>query len=419
MSKIDNLELKFQLTNEFLRNGGDEKIGDRNLLKEMINIRYDGEMKVIEDSIGPRLRSFMSMILFNHSKELPALENSISEYDSFLQKSCFFEQEIINTEDEFENFYQQYQKSEAVLFRGQREASWRLTNSLQRNWILKSLKDEEKSYITLLKKMIENGKEEYGDIITEILNKNHIDTMNDVAVLGFLQHHSCPTSLLDWTYSLDNALYFGIDGLIPNNNVKEIKDYFSIYYLDENHFKNVNYKELIAESMENIGTDVKEKLISELAKDEKEKNEMIEKFKNRSIWDSKKFEGSGLVDGMTNLEKIKMIPIAFFSDNNVESGIIFSLSNSKNIKNQKGVFTWNYSPFKPLEVVALESHRENKDSEGTSNYRFCKCININKNLEQFIRDRLTKKGIIKDFIYPTEDIDTWNIFERSLEKSKL
>jgi hypothetical protein len=104
-------------------------------------------------------------------------------------------------------------------------------------------------------------------------------------------------------------------------------------------------------------------------------------------------------------------PITYFSDRDTESGIVFSINNSLNIQNQQGVFTWNAHPTKPLEMVGNEEYSANKEEEEKGDYRFCHCYNINKKLEQHIRARLEKDGITKDFIYPTTDLDTTNVFD--------
>jgi len=51
------------------------------------------------------------------------------------------------------------------------------------------------------------------------------------------------------------------------------------------------------------------------------------------------------------------------------------------------------------------------------NYRFCSCFNIHKKLSGHIRKRLEQDGITKGFIYPTAELSTWSVYEKS--KSKL
>ena len=95
---------------------------------------------------------------------------------------------------------------------------------------------------------------------------------------------------------------------------------------------------------------------------------------------------------------------------------MFSLNNSKNILNQQGVFTWNSDPSKPIELLGDEQFKEGQTDEEAKDYSFCSCFNIQKSLESHIRKRLEVDGITKDFIYPTPDINTWEIFEKCKNK---
>ena len=65
-----------------------------------------------------------------------------------------------------------------------------------------------------------------------------------------MQHHGCPTPLLDWTYKFQNALYFGLDGLESEERKREIDDYFSVYFIDEKNFEHGGMRNLIYETIE-------------------------------------------------------------------------------------------------------------------------------------------------------------------------
>lgn len=82
-----------------------------------------------------------------------------------------------------------------MLFRGQREAKWRLYSKLQREWILQNLCESESYYKNFITKLIENGKAKYKSDIENIFNKENEDIINDIAILAYLQHHKCPTPL--------------------------------------------------------------------------------------------------------------------------------------------------------------------------------------------------------------------------------
>jgi hypothetical protein len=105
--------------------------------------------------------------------------------------------------------------------------------------------------------------------------------------------------------------------------------------------------------------------------------------------------------------------LAYFSDKDKDSGILFSLNNSKNILNQEGVFLWNAHPTKPVELIGDEMYKEGQTPKEAREYSFCNCFNIHKSLEPHIRKRLDEDGITKDYIYPTPDLNTWEVFEKS------
>ena len=69
--------------------------------------------------------------------------------------------------------------------------------------------------------------------------------------------------------------------------------------------------------------------------------------------------------------------------------------------------------------ILLNSYRNPQAIGDFFVYRFCKCLNINKNLTEHIRKKLNEDGINSDYIYPTKSIDTWNIFESSLSKNNV
>lgn len=406
--EIQNLDIKVKLLNEYLRNGGVEKILNPALLNDIINFRSDDT-----DTVTSRLNAFMMGILHLHSSPPFYSEEHISEYASLLQKSQVFEQVNVDTVENFDKIYEEFKNKDNILFRGQREAKWRLYSKLQRQWILENLADSNKSYQSLIQRLVAAGLDEYADKIKELFDEIHIDIDNDIAVLGFLQHHGCPTPLLDWTFKFQNALFFGLDGLEPKQHETEIEDYFSVYYLEEEYFEDGSMRKVMSDSMEIFSAEFIDKWAVANATDEKSLVEMREKFKNRSFFDKEKIKGSGLVKNMTEVDKLMNFPITYFSDKDRESGIIFSLNNSKNILNQAGVFTWNANPSKPLELMGNEQYKSGKEEEEPDDYRFCKCFNIHKSLEGHIRQRLNDDGITKNFIYPTGDIQTHTVFEKN------
>ena len=410
MREISNLDLKLQLTNEYLRTGGVEKIFDSNLLQDLINIKFYKNGKADSNTVTPRANAFMLAILGSHS--LPPLlhEEYISEYKSHIQKSLFFDQIKIETEEQIDELFEKYKGEKNFLFRGQREAKWRLYSSLQRFWVWDKLKKEQIEYEDFLKNIVTKGKTEFSEEINEILNQIHIDSLNELAILGFLQHHNCPTPLLDWTYDFNNALFFGIDGIQQSDSVVEIDNYFSVYFIEEDHFGQGGMRQIMDESLKTIGEEYKLNLIKMIASTPEIEKEMIEKFQSRSFFDKEKLTGSGLISKMTEIDTLTNIPVTYFSDKDISNGIAFSLYNSQNIIKQDGVFTWNNSFDKPLEVIGQEQYNEEKENSDQNDYRFSECYNINKSLEPYIRKRLENLGITSEMIYPDKNFDANPIY---------
>ena len=143
MKEISNLELKVKLTNEYLRNGGIQKIFDVQLLDDIINTKFNENGEVNSKTITSRLNAFMNVILFSQTLPPIILENKTSEYSSLIQKSLFFDQINIETENEIDDLFEKYENQSEVIFRGQREAKWRLYSSLQRFWNWDNLDDNE------------------------------------------------------------------------------------------------------------------------------------------------------------------------------------------------------------------------------------------------------------------------------------
>lgn len=414
--EISNLDLKVKLFKEYLENGGIEKIPFPDLLEDLIQVRKGPDGKVDPDTVSPLVNSAMLALLGSHLSPPFFHPEHISEYKSTLQKNYSFIQENIDTVVQFDKLYDEYAVKTDTLFRGQKEAKWRLYSKLQRAWILDKLYKKE-DYQNFLERLIELGKETFGNTIQELLQANHIDTTNSIAVMAYLQHHNCPTPLLDWTYRFQNALYFAVDGLQPNPGTIEIEDYCSVYFIEEEYFKGASLRNIISESLDALEEPELHRLIDRFSYGDPARKRVMQKhFAGRKVFDRSKLNGSGLISHMTKVKHLIKFPIGYFSDRDKDTGILFSLNNSKNILNQQGVFTWNYDPAKPLELVGDEQFKEGKTREEANNYSFCSCFNIHKSLETHIRERLEADGITKDFIYPTPGLSTYEIYEKCKTK---
>lgn len=415
--EISDLDLKTKLTKEYLDNGGYQKIWDIGLLEDLKLVKSGSDGKVDPDTVSTRVNAFMLAILASQLTPPFYSPNHISEYETTLQKSSSFDQTNIDTVEQFDKIYEEYESKNEFLFRGQREAKWRLYGKLQRHWILDKLGDKFDSYQSLLEELVVLGRMEYNERYIELLGEKHDDADNDIAVLSFLQHHGCPTPLLDWTYKFENALFFALDGLEGTVRQKEIDDYFSVYFIEEKNFEKGGMRKIIYESIDKSQEFALNNLIESITNDEEQRAAMREHFKGRKAIDIKRIKGSGMIAYMLKLERMINLPATYFADGKPDD-IAFSLNNSINIQNQSGVFTWNADPTKPFEIVVneqnIEANKENNPEDDTKQYVLCECFNINKNLAGHIKNILDQNGITKEFIYSTPDTNTWNIYEKCI-----
>lgn len=410
MRQISNLDIKLRLVDEFINKGGLNTIWDPSLLEGLMAVRIDKDGKGIADTVSPSVNAFMLALLNSHLHPILHSPNNIFQYESFIQKSIFFEQENIETVAQFDRIYQEYKAKLNLLCRGQKEAKWKLYSSLQREWILQHLDDNESlNYQSLIEKLVSTGNNTYQEQLVQLLNSHGIKNQNDISVLGFLQHHGCPTPMLDWTFNFSVAVYFAIDGVSEDEvRDKEIDDYCSVYFINEEDMATGSMRKMLKEAVQSeIGKNKQFKAIERIARSEQEAIELKANFEKWIL-------GEGYVPHITAIKHMMHIPLIYFSDNDVNADLIFSLNNNQNIQNQQGVFTWNAEGSKPLEVVGQEQYQAAKSDDEPNEYRFCYCFNINKKLSKAIQEKLIGDGITREFIYPSMHNDARRIFEMSL-----
>ncbi|MEZ4956698.1 MAG: hypothetical protein R2825_24285, partial [Saprospiraceae bacterium] len=181
---------------------------------------------------------------------------------------------------------------------------------------------------------------------------------------------------------------------------RRIDNYFSIYLIEEKYMTEGSLKEMIRGALKENSDLTKPAMIKEAKElgidegyaDKALTDEAVEQLALHSY--GQRFFNEKLL----NIDYFLTHPYLYFSDlDSYEYHISFSLKNNQNVINQKGVFMWNSSPYLPLEHIG-KKQAESINPNG--NYRFCKCININKSLAGYVRKKLDEKGINDEFIYP-------------------
>ncbi|RSK45497.1 FRG domain-containing protein [Hymenobacter rigui] len=425
------LDQKIKLLWEWGQSGGWKTLLDKPLVEELMQVREmpDGSGLVDPSTLTSRVRALANAEY--GSQLLPPLlhPEHLSMYQSFVQKDNYFDQQRIDTVAELEALITEFAPKTDHLFRGINEAKFMLYSSLQRNWIINKRETKPTDHQLFLERLMANARIYCGGLLAKYIEANGGDSGNDVSVLSILQHYSCPTPLLDWTYSFPVALYFAALGATEAQPrpAREIDNYVSVYFIQEQGFAQAGLREMVTVSIEGNLPLIKQmfKASVEALKQRRGimasasytfSDENLDKFANDDAaairWARASFPGGGLTSYICRVEHLKRIPNSYFSDQGDDS-VHIGLENNPNVINQKGVFTWNSSSTEPMEYVVHEQVIQDNPEAAHS---YSHCFNINKALLPHLRQRLPQLGITDAFIFPEQDQEhlrevVWAIFD--------
>jgi len=265
-------------------------------------------------------------------------------------------------------------------FRGVGEARYKLYNSAQRFWIQNNLREVESlakpmSYIDMIQNMVDKAKEV--KLLQQVFDYYDIGIgQQDFPLLSILQHYAAPTPLMDWTYDLNVALFFAIDGIKKSDKDNVIEDYVSIYRVNKN-IHSPFMKDNLNFISGNVFPSVKK--LSEFLTDK-----MVVYISD--------FEIQGAED--KNNRMIKPLTTYY----------------NLNILAQRGLFIFN-----PHENMPLEDFPGLYPPAAPIPDNRIFCYNINKDLAEFIKYRIGKDGINERFIYPELKMYSQNILSEYLK----
>jgi len=252
-----------------------------------------------------------------------------------------------------------------LLFRGMGEAKYKLFNSAQRFWITNEVEQwwTPKSYLEYVNEFINKARDK--KLFFKIFEYYNLKpNQRDFPILSILQHYGAPTPLMDFTYDVDVALFFATEKATSSASNNEIDKYFSIYLIDKTRQR---YKEL------NNLLDFTSGSFPRL----------------NSFYDWEKKKNS--IFYISDFED-KKIPKNSFRDERPITTIY-----NQNIIPQQGLFIFNPFPSKPLEDCFNVNHYEERSNLQLNPFQ---CFNIKKDLGEYIRRRIKKNSIDKNYIYP-------------------
>lgn len=311
----------------------------------------------------------------------------MSDYKTLEEKSKYYKCKTINDFDGLVEFVKALNNCN-VVFRGVREAKFKNYTSAQ-------VKLMQAGY-DLNKVSQEDFDNEMCNMIAAVRNDNDImnicrqfsDDTTDMQILGLLQHYGYGTTLLDFSYKLEDAVFFALDNAI-DKGIGGVDDYLSIYmfnlddpnhcvYQDINVFYTQQVKDLHHKAIREYGT-----LYDGVS------NQTKNSYKKIPYRELCGISRGGLTIGGGTATNIA------YSDN--ETGISFDYNiSSDRINVQKGLFKLSSQIELPYEEAAFNWYSGMKDR--------IFCLNIEKALIPKMREYyLEPNGISTETVYPVSE----------------
>lgn len=306
----------------------------------------------------------------------------MNTYCSLKQKEQYFNCITVDTIEDLRNEVAKYSGKSEYIFRGTNEAKFMMYTSAQR----KLTHSDQTSFFNDVSNRIQKV---WGSTdVMEYFARNETP-VNDILLLGLLQHFQSPSTLLDFTHEINTALFFAIDGLaMPEEEHEEIDEYFSIYIIDRRNPFFCSLQDVMNQGAYSIEQMVE---CSEMQIRKEQASKVLEEFEKLSYYQYKDVPYIVILgeEGKITIQ----IPVFDFS-------CTYYITNP-NLQNQSGLFILNNTYNQPLEKLIKKFVANSNPSVN--------CINIHKSLCQDVIDNyLIPNGICKDTIYP-ENEDTISI----------
>ena len=310
---------------------------------------------------------------------------------------------IISSETELKDLLDKYSDANGkFVFRGVNDSSFRLYNSGQRTWLTQGLFDKFSAYNSWMQLQIDTLKKIHNGLILKWHEGLGIEP-NDLSLLSFLQHYGAPTPLLDFSFNIKKALFFGVDNV---NYVKKtvLDDYISLYVLENTSNQDAD------DYLRWLGWELNSCIVEAYENGELNNVDIHDTFSNLHYCVFSKldvFVSPGFINDI-QLDTYFVDPQNLWKgleeSKSAKNTIIRSNKQNLNVLNQEGLFVFSSYPDKPLEE-ALSNHK---------NFNLI-CYDISKELVSSIT-KLLQQGvpINRETIYPTQKSIAQEAFHMTL-----
>ena len=320
---------------------------------------------------------------------LPIYKDQTSKYSSFCRSIYIDDVNALNAElSKIKNVEADF------LFRGVSNASYKMYSSSQREWmnrsIVKKLSNEE-YYRYIIKLIHETAKREE---VQNYMLQGKV-TYNEFFILALMQHFGVPSPMLDFSLSMEKALFFATDGALngwADDGTDNLDNYVSLYLLPNK----IDWVQATLQSVTQNSADSIEYLLN----DTKNNNpSLFNKIDTKNVEDNIRYAlFRQFIPGQQS--DISFLPVNGPADGRVKIDIPilkfhcdYYIINDR-LLSQEGSFITNFTIDEPLVEVMNR----------VCNNKLFTCINFRKSLVPYIVNNfLTPNQINRNTVYCVGD----------------
>lgn len=258
-------------------------------------------------------------------------------------------------------------RTQRYCFRGVNEARYKMFTSLQIDWAKKGMSQSGLTPRQFVQNELAQIKNHSGKALCRYFNQLGVK-VNDWLLLAFLQHYESPSPLIDFSHDLETAIFFMLKDMQTASDMEGINGYMQlVYYIG---------KDVCRDSVSMLLTKYAERASENLDFSNQKKHEAF-KANQMSFQQVMNYTPTIIIPSYKNTYTLK------FGPNDKVTHIKFPISNM-NMVCQKAEFVCFVDEQKPLEQ--LWTHETSR----------LHCINIHKNLYEYILQKYLNLGTIEE-----------------------